>query len=190
MKKIIFVTGNKNKFNEANAILKGILTQKKHDLAEVQSLKLKKVVEHKVRQAYAIYRQPVVVEDVAFCVDAWNGFPGPFSKWLEQTISYTNLPKILTGKNRRASWQIVYGYYDGKTLKFFKGENKGTVAKKAKGENGFSFDVIFVPNGQTKTNAQLGAKYKNKNSARYLALTKLCKFLSVDSRVKPGNDRR
>jgi len=177
MKNIIFVTGNKNKFKEADVILGGVLMQRKYDLDEIQSLDLKKVVEHKVRQAYEIYHQPVAVEDVSLEVKGLDNLPWTMIRWFEKLLIDGSGRLDPKTKDRATTYKVGYGYFDGKQFQYFEGARKGSDSKRPLGKSDFGFDVIFIPNGQTKTYAQLGVDFKNKNSARYLALKKLEKFL-------------
>jgi len=183
MKQIIFVTGNKNKVREAKAIVgpQTQIVQRRHDLDEIQELDVKKIVAHKLAQAYAIYKQPVIVEDVSFEVKQWHGFPGPFIKWMENTITASQIPSLLRSRDRAVVYRVVYGYSDGNQTKFFQGIQRGSISKKAKGTDGFGFDSIFIPEGQRKTVAELGQEHKNKTSARFQALHKLKRFLSSES---------
>jgi non-canonical purine NTP pyrophosphatase (RdgB/HAM1 family) len=177
MAQLVFVTGNDNKAREAAEILGVEIERVKLDLDELQSMDLATIVEHKTKQAYAKLGKPVIVEDVSFMIEQWNGFPGPFIKWVKETISFEKLPSLVQGSNRTAVWRAMYGYYDGKVFKTFVGEEKGSVAKKPQGNRGFGFDKIFIPHGERQTVAQLGDEIKNKQSARYLALRKLARFL-------------
>ena len=54
---------------------------------------------------------------------------------------------------------------------------KGEIIKEKRGSSGFGYDPIFVPEGYTKTFAELGNETKNKISHRALAVEKLCRFL-------------
>src|SRR5579859_4134058 len=58
MKEIIFVTGNQKKADYLRELLEYPLTHQKLDLDEIQSLDLKKVVEHKLHQAYERVQKP------------------------------------------------------------------------------------------------------------------------------------
>lgn len=65
MKPITFITGNPKKAEYLAKYLGFPVEHEKIDLDEIQSLDLREIVEHKVRQAYAQVRQPVLVEDVS-----------------------------------------------------------------------------------------------------------------------------
>ena len=67
---------------------------------------------------------------------------------------------------------------DGKKH-LFEGIVKGEIIKEKRGSSGFGYDPIFVPEGYTKTFAELGNETKNKISHRALAVEKLCRFLKA-----------
>jgi len=182
MSKLVFVTGNDNKAREAAQILGVEIERVKIDLDELQSMDLRVIVEHKARQAYRKLKKPVIVEDVALNIDAWKGFPGPFSKFIAQTMGYDGLATMLAGSKRTATWVVVYGYFDGRQFKTFEGAEKGAIARRPAGSDGWGFDTVFIPVGYKKTVAELGEEVKNKQSARYMALRKLKKFLENNER--------
>ena len=78
MEKLYFVTSNEEKAEEARMILEMPVEIRKADLVEIQSLDLKEIVKDKARQAFEIVGESVIVDDVGFFLEAWNGFPGPF----------------------------------------------------------------------------------------------------------------
>lgn len=176
MDTITFVTGNDNKAREVAMILGAEIKQVKMDLYEVQSMDLRVVLEHKVRQAYAKMQEPIIVEDVSLEVKKWNGFPGPFIKWLHERMGYEEFCSIL-GEDRRADWRVMYGYYDGEKLVVAEACVSGTIAQKPR-VGGWGFDVIFIPDGQTKTLGELGPKEKIPYSARAKALQELRSLLN------------
>src|SRR3990172_9691521 len=84
MKKLCFVTSNKDKVDEAQKNLGIPIEIVDIDIDEIQSMDLKKIVKHKALEAYKRVKKPVFVDDVSFEVRAWNGFPGPFIKFLQK----------------------------------------------------------------------------------------------------------
>jgi non-canonical purine NTP pyrophosphatase (RdgB/HAM1 family) len=177
MTKLVFVTGNDNKAREAANILGVEIERIKIDLDELQSMDLKVIVRHKAKQAYQKIKKPVIIEDVSFEIEQWGGFPGPFTKWLAQAVTFNGVPALLKKGNRKALWRAMYGYYDGGEVRFFEGIEYGSVALKPRGE-AWGFDTIFIPRGFSKTVAELGEQAKATSSARYLALRKLKLFMS------------
>ncbi len=176
MEKLVFVTGNDNKAREATLVLGIEVERVKLDLEELQSMDLRVIIEHKARQAYAQLKRPVMVEDVSFEIKQWNGFPGPFIKWLHERMGYDKLCEVL-GDDRQADWHVMYGYFDGKKFIAAHACVSGRIAEKPR-EGGWGFDVIFIPAGQEKTLGELGAEGKLEFSARAQALRKLKGLLS------------
>lgn len=176
MQQLIFVTGNENKAREAGLVLGREIAHEKLELDELQSMDLRTIIEHKVRQAYAKLRKPVMVEDVSLEIKKWNGFPGPLIKWLHERMGYDELCSIL-GEDRRADWRVMYGYYDGEKCVTADACVSGTIAEKPR-IGGWGFDVIFIPDGQTKTMGELGPEGKIPYSARAKALNALQHLLN------------
>ena len=80
-------------------------------------------------------------------------------------------------ENRNAIAKAVVCLYDGKEMKIFPGQVKGTIAYEERGSKGWGFDPIFIPQGETKTISELGYEWKNKNSHRYKSHSGLKKYL-------------
>ena len=171
-----FITSNKNKLREFEAILGMKLEQIEIDLEEIQDIEVEKVVEHKVLEAYEKVGKPVIVEDTGLYIEAWDGFPGALAKWVGKTIGFQNVPTMLHG-DRNAYAKTIVGFYDGNHLELFPGKISGTIPEKAKGESGFGWDPIFIPHGHERTFAEMSADEKNAVSMRRLALEELKKFL-------------
>lgn len=171
MKTPVFITGNQNKADYLAKLLGMPIEHQKVDLDEIQSTSLEEIVTHKVKQAYEIAHQPVLVEDVALGFDALGGLPGPFIKFFIGTgDGLENLCRMLDGFNdRSATAACAYGYYDGKRLEVFRGEMKGIIAGHPRGDGGFGWDKIFCPEGYDgRTRAEL-------NEAEYAELYQVIK---------------
>ncbi len=178
---LCFVTGNENKIKEARAILEVPIEIVKLDLPEIQSLDPKKVVGYKAAAAYEKLKKPLIVEDVSFSVEAWNGFPGPFIKFVEKAGGNELLLKMMSGENNRKARAIAtIGLHTGKEIVFFSGEVKGQITEGIREGNGWGFDFIFQPKGEKRTFSEMEDGEKNKKSHRYLALSKLKKYLQKE----------
>lgn len=176
--KLTFVTGNEHKAKEAGMVLGAEIERVKLELDEIQSLDLRAVVEHKVRQAYARLNAPVIVEDVSFAIRQLNGLPGPFIKWFENGIGSEGLANMLTKPERGVTYTVGYGFYDGSQFFYAEGSLEGVVAKEPRGSEGFGFDTIFIPNGYDKTMSELGVSVKVAIGPRTQALLKLKDILN------------
>ena len=181
--RITFVTGNKAKAREVERILEIPLKTLSIELDEIQEIDLEKVALHKLNQAFAIVKKPVIIDDVSLEVEAWNGFPGPLIKWLLKVGNNdaSMLLKMLEGEtNRSAIAKLAVGFHNGKKTHIFIGEIKGTIAHEIRGENGFGWDPVFIPDGHDKTFAEMDPKVKDSISHRSIALAKLSDFLKTN----------
>ena len=173
--KVLFVTGNKNKLAEAQAIIPEIQSID-IDLDEIQHTNPEIVVEDKARRAYEKTQQPVVVEDVSLIIDSWNGFPGALIKWAINTMGVKKLSELAQGEQTTIT--CVIGYYNGTHFKTFSATTKGTITS-PRGENGFGFDSIVEMDN--KTIAERTPQEKNAMSMRAQAFNKLKDFLEKET---------
>lgn len=189
MKKLVFVTGNKAKARDVQKILDFPIDVIELDLEEIQELDLEKVALHKVNAAFDKVKSPVFVDDVGFCIEVWNNFPGPLIKWILKAGegNASLLLKMLEGaKQRNATAKLVVAYHDGKKAHCFLGEVKGTVADRIRAGNnfGFGWDSIFIPDGFEKTFGEMTFEEKNEISHRRKAFDKFKKFLDSQKTQK------
>ena len=78
---------------------------------------------------------------------------------------------------------MAFGQTSGKEIFIFTGEVQGMLAVEPRGEGGWGWDPIFVPNHTDKTYAELTAEEKNAISHRRAALEKFKKYLLQDKRA-------
>lgn len=181
---LYFVTGNKEKAREAEAILKIPITIIDIPTDEVQSMDLEYVVRRKAEAAFNALKKPLIVDDVAFYIDAWNGFPGPLVKYLFTQLTNGEVLNILRHeKNRAALLRNSIGYHDGKNIHVFIGEMKVIISEDERGNDGWGLDSIVIPEGEQKTIAQLGFEHKNKNSHRSISLNMLREYLDKNPKL-------
>lgn len=181
-KQVAFITSNQHKADYLSRVLGLPLTHNSINLEEIQSTSLEEIVEYKVRQAYAIAKCPVLVEDVALGFTALGGLPGPFIKFfVEVSNGLENLCRMLDGFNdRSATAACVFGYYDGEQLKLFCGDLHGVIANQPTGDGGFGWDKIFCPDGYGgRTRAELYVKEDVATYATIKPLVPLREFLAT-----------
>lgn len=124
---------------------------------------------------------PVLVEDTSLVFTALGRLPGPLIKWFLTELDNVGLCKLLDSyPDRSAVAEVCFGLYDGKTLEIFEGSIKGTIAESPKGERGFGWDTIFIPEGHTKTWGEMSPEEQGETSMRRIALQKLEAFLKKD----------
>lgn len=174
---LYFITGSKNKFAEINQIINDI-EQLEIDLPEIQDLDAHKIIEAKLKEALKHQSGSFIVEDTSLYLDALNGLPGPLIKWFSKAIGNEGLYKIAVAYgNYGAEAKTIIGYASPENeIQFFEGSFKGTIVE-PRGENGFGWDPIFLPNGYEKTFAELDSSEKNSFSMRTIAAKKLLQYL-------------
>lgn len=177
MTQITLVTGNLHKLTELQAIFpaEANLTHAKLDIDEIQGENADphEILEDKLKKAYAIVKAPVIVEDVSAELNCLNGLPGPFVKFFEKKLGKAALWILAQhAADKGATMRCVMGYYDGSRLEVVDGAVAGTIVA-PRGENGFGFDFVFVPEGHDRTTAEMTAAEKNKISWRGVAAREL-----------------
>lgn len=174
---VVFST-NPGKIAEINSILGTNHKVSKINIPEIQSLSLDEVISAKAKEAYRRIKKPVLVTDVSLEIEALGSLPGPFVKFFLKTLNAEKTVGLIKGKNTKTKITDAIAIFDGKNLKIFKGQVYGHLIPKAKGKHGFGFDFVFIPEGASKTYAQMSPEEKNKISHRAIALKKLKAYLS------------
>lgn len=178
MTTVTFITGNQNKADYLAKFLDVPLRHKKINLDELQSLDLREIVDHKVKQAYEAIGAPVLVEDVSLEFKALGRFPGTFIKFLVDETPFENICRMLDGLSRDAVARCVFGYYDGHEVRFFEGSLEGSISERPAGENGFGWDRIFIPKGYGVTRAEMNEADNEKTYKTIKPLEELKHFLT------------
>ena len=166
----VFVTTNEHKRREVQQILGVALEGADLDLPEIQAIDPAEVAAEKARAAREALGDtdlPVLVEDSGLMVDAWGGFPGALTKWVMQSVGNEGLLRMLApeeDRSARAVCVVALAGADGE-VRTFRGEVRGTVAKGPRGEGGFGYDPVFVPEWSSLTYAEMG-EGKNTDSHR------------------------
>ncbi|KAI8352161.1 inosine triphosphate pyrophosphatase [Choanephora cucurbitarum] len=179
--KLIFVTGNKNKLLEVQAILNGVIDVESHkvDLPELQG-ETEEIAKQKCQHAAKILNGPCITEDTALCFNALNGLPGPYIKWFQDGVGHAGLNKMLDGFDDRSAYALcTFAYCEGPDHEpvVFEGRTNGRIVP-ARGPANFGWDAIFQPDGFDQTYAELDKQIKNSISHRSKALDVLKKFFA------------
>ena len=187
--KLVFATNNKHKLQEVRDIV--------GDRVEVLSLAdigcyddipetadtLQGNALIKARHIYEKYGFDCFADDTGLEVEALDGAPGVYSARYagEECDSEANMRKLLenlTGKtNRNAQFRTVIALIINGEEMLFNGIVKGTIATEKKGDSGFGYDPIFVPEGHSASFAQMSSEMKNSMSHRFRATQQLGNYL-------------
>ena len=178
MKTLYFITSNKGKVQEATKKLQSLgytVVQKDLGYPEVQAERLEEVALQGVAHVQTRFHEPFMLEDAGLSIEALQGFPGVYSKYVFFTIGLSGVLRLLKGEKKRAAvFRSVYAYSEpGKKPILVVGECKGTIITEQRGTNGFGYDPIFIPAGESKTFGEMTMTEKNQFSHRAQALEKL-----------------
>ncbi|MEI6795703.1 MAG: RdgB/HAM1 family non-canonical purine NTP pyrophosphatase [Methanomassiliicoccales archaeon] len=174
MKQVALLTGNKGKLQEFRHELASIgveVSQLTAEIEEIQADTLQEVVRHCLHQADAQRLGDVVLDDSGLFVETLNGFPGVYSAYAQKTLGCEGLLRLLDGRaDRNARFDSCIGAsIDGVHI-VVTGTIHGTIATAMKGEGGFGFDPVFIPEEKNITFAQMEMGEKNAISHRGRAI--------------------
>jgi len=189
MNKLVFATNNAHKLAEVRAILEpewsiislGDLNCQDDIPETAETLDGNALL--KATYIHDKFGLDCFADDTGLEIEELGGEPGVYSARYagEDNNSLNNMAKVLAllgnKTNRKARFRTVIALIRDKETLFFEGKIDGDITLVPKGESGFGYDPIFVPEGYHVSFAQLGAEEKNKISHRALAVTKLIDFL-------------
>lgn len=193
MNKIIFATNNENKVAEVKVILNEkfqILSLKEAgidiDIPEPYDT-LEENAREKAQVIHRLTRQNCFAEDTGLEVKSLNSEPGVKSaRYAGEERSFEkNIDKLLSKladkKNPEAQFRTIICLVCKGEDKIFEGICKGTIIAERRGNSGFGYDPVFVPEGSTKTFAEMTIIEKNVFSHRKKAIEKLTTYLKSNS---------
>ncbi|MBN2400906.1 MAG: non-canonical purine NTP pyrophosphatase [Spirochaetes bacterium] len=182
--KIYFLTGNNNKFKEIESYIGGLEQLNAPELPEIQSLDINEIIKYKLLSARQYVDEEdfiLLVEDTGLYLKAMNGFPGPLIKFMLKSIGNEGIFNICDKLcDYRADAITSFGFYNSITddISFYSSTITGIISA-PRGDFGFGWDKIFIPEGAEKTFAEMETiEEKNLFSMRAKALNKLLKELN------------
>ena len=188
MEELIFASNNEHKAEEIRKIIGksfviktlkesgiNINIPEPHDTLEENATEKSSVI-------YRLTKMDCFSEDTGLEVDALNGEPGVKSaRYADDEPLKNNIDKLLNKlknkSNRTAQFRTVISLMLKGKEHQFQGACKGTIIAKQRGEKGFGYDPVFMPEGSNKTFAEMDIEEKNTYSHRRKAIEKLVRFL-------------
>jgi XTP/dITP diphosphohydrolase len=187
--KLIFATHNANKLKEVKSLVPTSI-----ELLNLDDINFTTEIEetettiegNALLKAKTIYEKTgfnCFADDSGLLVDYLNGAPGVYSARYagEPKNDENNLQKLLhelkSTENRKAHFKTVMALIVNGKEYLFEGIINGEIINEKRGNHGFGYDPIFIPNGYTKTFAEMDSETKNAISHRGIALQKLLMFL-------------
>ena len=188
---LIFATNNQHKVDEIRNVTGDkfrIITlpeagididiPEPHDTLEANA-------EEKARVIHGMSNTNVFSEDTGLEVEALNGEPGVKSARYagEHKDFQANIDKLLQNlqphANKKARFRTVISLIWNGKLHLFEGICPGTIVHQQKGEKGFGYDPVFIPEGSDRTFAEMTMEEKNRFSHRRKATDQLIAFLTA-----------
>ncbi len=196
--RVLFVTGNQNKVDEAYGILSPLgfyveqlfIDGKAPDLVEPQAEEIEEIAKYKLEQAVSLTmgtefeNEAVLVEDSGLFIDSLSGFPGPYSSFVKETIGLSGILSLMSGEtDRGAEFKAVAAVYFKDKIMTCTGICRGFVSENISGDSGFGYDPIFIPEeANGRTCAQLSPEEKSSISHRGFALKGVSELLIPPSK--------
>ncbi len=189
---LIFASSNKNKIKEISALMpSNIVLQGLQDVGITQEIPEPgtTIKENSFLKANFVIdflknkNTSVFADDSGLEVEALNNAPGVYSARYAGTPKNDDannkklLQELNTKTNRKAKFVTIITLILNGQVHYFEGEIKGTIAFEPRGNTGFGYDPLFIPQGYRSTFAELGAEVKNSISHRAIAVKKLVEYL-------------
>lgn len=201
---IIFATQNPNKLHEIQAMLgNSFQLASLRDLGVTDDIPenqptLEGNALDKARYIFNRYKKACFADDTGLEVTALGGAPGVHSAryagtlndfGTEQKRSAANIQKLLKnlgdGTDRRARFRTVIAFIDDEGKEFlFEGIVNGAIINHLRGESGFGYDPVFVPEGYDQSFAEMHLSEKNKISHRARAFNSFRNFLLKNNNLQ------
>jgi len=186
---LVFATNNPNKLKEVQSLVPSHITIKglkdigcTEDIIEDDPT-IKDNAILKAQYVKDNYGYDCFADDTGLEVFALNGAPGVHSARYAgpQRNAHDNMNKLLIAlavqSDRNAQFKTVIAYAKADTITTFEGICKGMITKERKGDDGFGYDPIFMPEGYDATFAQMALALKNKIGHRGKAMYQFLEYL-------------
>jgi len=188
MQQLVIASNNQHKIGEISAMVNDLELLSLKDIGFDGDIEepFHTFEENALAKAAAIYAfsgKNVFADDSGICVNALHGAPGVDSAHFSgERDDEKNLQKVLSelknATDRSAYYKaVICMIWDDETY-YFEGICEGQVIEEKRGESGFGYDPIFIPDGYDKTFAELPLSTKNEISHRGKAVKKMVDFLN------------
>ena len=180
---IQFITTNAGKFAEVSercAAANVKLVHLDRSYPEIQTDRLEKVLKFAATGLDDEVKGDYLIDDSGLFIEALGSFPGVYSAFVQKKIGNKGILKLMVGERYRAAFfETVFLLRRGDEHEVFHGQCRGTIADAERGKGGFGYDPIFIPEGETRTFAEMSIKEKNAISHRARAVEALLAHLTA-----------
>lgn len=188
MRSLIIATKNEGKYREIKEMLSDLKLEffslnDFKDVPEIEENGLSYIENAliKARKIFEVTRLPVLSDDSGLEIEALNFQPGIYSaRFAGEPVNYKannekllKLLKNVPDTERKARFICTVVFKNGEKEEIFEGICLGRIAIEPRGNGGFGYDPLFIPEGYNLTFAELSQEIKNKISHRARAIEKV-----------------
>ncbi len=177
MKTVTFITGNGWRHDEAKRLLSGLHVERSRiALAKGDAEKLEEIAGARVLDGFRQLGRACFVENTGMFLESSEAFAGVHVKRLLQELGPAAFSARFGGL--RGVTRVVVAYTaDGESVKLFEGQSSGSVAREPRGEQGYGWDSVWVPDGFERTLSEL-------SSSKYVVNMRLLPFLELAAELR------
>ncbi len=199
--KLVFATNNAHKLQEVREILpENVEVISLHEigfdkeidetgltLEENSRIKAEEVYQFVMHNAQCAMIDGVFADDTGLEIQVLGGKPGVYTaRWAGEPSNPENnrkkaLSELAGENNRQAQFRTVVTLIRNGKTEQVEGVVRGEIATAERGDGGFGYDPLFIPEGYDKTFAELPSKVKNGISHRARAMQALCVILQENT---------
>ncbi|MBR2709439.1 non-canonical purine NTP pyrophosphatase [Candidatus Saccharibacteria bacterium] len=175
MSKIVYLTTNKFKAREAKIVLGdkyGLdieIVDPDFEIYEIQAKTCAEVAAFSAKYAANTLGKPCLKSDTGLYLEALGGLPGPYNAYFDKQLGVEKFLNMIKDEtNRKATIEHCFAFCEpNKEPIVFIGKGHGTIAKEARGNDGRWHDFFFIPDGDTRTLAEIGDKDAAEKESKY-----------------------
>lgn len=199
--KLVFATNNAHKLQEVREILsENVEVISLHEigfdkeidetgltLEENSRIKAEEVYQFVMHNSQCAMIDGVFADDTGLEIQVLGGKPGVYTaRWAGEPSNPENnrkkaLSELAGENNRQAQFRTVVTLIRNGKTEQVEGVVRGEIATAERGDGGFGYDPLFIPEGYDKTFAELPSKVKNGISHRARAMQALCVILQENT---------
>ena len=173
--RLSLITSNQGKLREFKSELSRLnidVASTDESCEEIQADTIEEVVQYCLKDLKGRGIGDVIIDDSGLFIDSLGGFPGVYSSYVFRTLGCRGVLKLMEGtKDRNAHFSCCIGCVLGSGEEIAVTENvSGRIGIEERGGQGFGFDPIFIPDGETRTFAEMPIEEKNPISHRGKAI--------------------
>jgi inosine/xanthosine triphosphate pyrophosphatase family protein len=177
MTRVTFITGNGFRHEEARRLLSGIDVERSRiALDKGTHSKLEAIAKARILDGYRQLQRPCFVENTELFLDTEPAFVGARFKRLHQELGDSAFAERFGGLSGFTRVVVAYTA-DGEHVQTFEGQSTGQIATKPRGSGGYGWDRLWIPDGFSKTLAEL-------ESSKYVVNMRLLPFLELGAELR------